>query len=150
MPRPCRSPAMPCRWGFRMCLSHLIYTVRPYLIHTCHAMLQPCRSSKGHGKARPSKDGLWAIWPCSASSGYHAEFHEVSYDTHTNLRCRWPVSNQTPFAWTRKSMVAAHYKKDDLLHCWTISSDISGYHADFHEGHGAVGAGQGCGMEYVN
>jgi hypothetical protein len=24
LPRPCRSPAMPCRWGFRMCLSHLI------------------------------------------------------------------------------------------------------------------------------
>jgi hypothetical protein len=26
--------------------------------------------------------------------------------------------------------------------CWTNSSDISGYHADFHEGHGTVGAGQ--------
>jgi len=29
-------------------------------------------------------------------------------------------------------VVAAHYKKDDLLNCWTSSSDISGYHADFH------------------
>ena len=27
-------------------------------------------------------------------------------------------------------------KKDDLLNWWTSSSDISGYHADFHEGHG--------------
>jgi len=43
-------------------------------------------------------------------------------------------------------VVAAHYKKDDLLNCWTSSSDISGYHADFHEGHGTVGAGQGQGM----
>jgi len=43
-------------------------------------------------------------------------------------------------------VVAAHYKKDDLLNCWTSSSDISGYHADFHEGHGTVGAGQGDGM----
>jgi len=43
-------------------------------------------------------------------------------------------------------VVAAHYKKDDLLHCWTSSSDISGYHADFHEGHGTVGAWQGNGM----
>jgi len=43
-------------------------------------------------------------------------------------------------------MVAAHYKKDDLLNCWTSSSDISGYHADFHEGHGTVGTGQGRGM----
>ena len=32
---------MPCRYGFRMCLSHLIYTVRPCLIHTCHAMPMP-------------------------------------------------------------------------------------------------------------
>jgi hypothetical protein len=32
---------MPRRWGFRMCLSHLIYTVRPCLIHTCHTMPMP-------------------------------------------------------------------------------------------------------------
>jgi len=30
------------------------------------------------------------------------------------------------------------------------SSGISGYNADFHEGHGAVGAGQGRGMTCVN
>jgi len=41
-------------------------------------------------------------------------------------------------------------KKDDMLNCWTSSSDISGYHADFHEGHDTVGAGQGNGMAYVN
>jgi hypothetical protein len=43
-------------------------------------------------------------------------------------------------------VIVAHYKKDDLLHCWTSSSDVSGYHADIHEGHGTVGAGQGRGM----
>jgi len=47
-------------------------------------------------------------------------------------------------------VVAAHYKKDDLLNCWTSSSDISGYHADFHEGHSTVRAGQGNGMACVN
>jgi hypothetical protein len=47
-------------------------------------------------------------------------------------------------------VVAAHYKKDDLLNCWTSSSNISGYHTDFHEGHGTVGAGQGRGMACVN
>ena len=47
-------------------------------------------------------------------------------------------------------MVAARYKKDDLLHCWTSSSDISGYHADIHEGNGTVGAWQGRGMVCVN
>jgi len=47
-------------------------------------------------------------------------------------------------------VVAAHYKKDDLLNCWTSSSDISDYHMDFHEGHGTVGAGQGNGVACVN
>jgi len=53
-------------------------------------------------------------------------------------------------SWTRKSVVAAHYKKDALLNCWTSSSDISGYHAEFHEGHGTIGAWQGRGMGCVN
>jgi L-aminopeptidase/D-esterase-like protein len=47
-------------------------------------------------------------------------------------------------------VVAAHYKKDDLLNCLTSSSDISGYHPDFHEGQGTVGAGQERGMACVN
>jgi hypothetical protein len=81
---PCHFPAVPCRWGFRMCLSHLIYTVRLCLIHTCHAVLWPCRSSQGHGTARPSRDGLWATCPHSASSSYHAEFHEDCYQKYTN------------------------------------------------------------------
>jgi len=54
------------------------------------------------------------------------------------------------FSWTRKRVVAAHYKKDDLLHYWTSSSDISGYHADFHEAHGTMGAWQGRGMVRAN
>jgi hypothetical protein len=45
-------------------------------------------------------------------------------------------------------VVGAHFKKDDLLHCWTSSSDISGYHANFDEGHGTVGAGHGRGMAW--
>jgi hypothetical protein len=49
------------------------------------ALLRPCRSSQGHGTALPSIDGLWATCPCSASSGYHAEFHEHCYQKHTNL-----------------------------------------------------------------
>ena len=46
-------------------------------------------------------------------------------------------------------MVAAHYKKDDLLRCWASSSNISGYHAEFHEGNGSVGEGQGRGVVCV-
>ena len=33
---------MPGRYAFRMCFSNLIYTVRPCLVHTCHAMPMPC------------------------------------------------------------------------------------------------------------
>jgi hypothetical protein len=64
---------------------------------------------------------MWAICPRSASSGYHAEFHEGCYQKHIN-----------PF------------------NCRTSSSDISGYHADFHEGHGTVGEWLGRGMACVN
>ena len=53
-------------------------------------------------------------------------------------------------SWMKKRVVAARYKKDDLLHCWTNSSDISGYHGDFHEGRGTVGVRQGRGMGCVN
>ena len=53
-------------------------------------------------------------------------------------------------SWTRKRVVAVHCKKYDLLNCWTSSSDISGYHADFHEGHGTIGAWQGRGVACVN
>ena len=70
-----------------MCLSHLIYTVRACLIHTCHAI---------------------------------------------------------PILCSDHAVVAAHYKKDDLLHCWTSSSDISGYHADLHEGQALSEQGRGA------
>jgi hypothetical protein len=38
----------------------------------------------------------------------------------------------------------------DLLNFWISSSDISGYHADFHEEHGTVGVCQGRGMACMN
>jgi hypothetical protein len=47
-------------------------------------------------------------------------------------------------------VVAAHYTEDDLLHCWTSSSVISGCLAEFNEGYGTVGAGQGLGVACVN
>jgi hypothetical protein len=63
---------------------------------------------------------MWAACLRSASSGYYAEIHE-DYQKHTNP-----------------------------LHGRTSLSDISGYHADFHEGHATVGEWQGRGMAYVN
>jgi hypothetical protein len=63
---------------------------------------------------------MWVTCPLSASSGYHAKFHE-GYKKHTNP-----------------------------LNCRTSSSDISGYHADSHEEHDTVGEWQGCDMACVN
>ena len=134
-----------------MCLSHLIYIVRPCMIHTCHAApmsspTMPFFSRPGHSTAveRLPVGYLLAFGFFQLPRGVPR-----SYQTHTNLRCRWPVFNKTPFARTRKRVVAAHYKKDDLLHRWTSSSDISGYHADIHERHGTIGAGQGRVMACV-
>jgi hypothetical protein len=71
MPCPCYSPGMPCRWEFRLFLSYLIYTVRPCLIHTCHAapVLRHDHAvlkatSEGHGTARHGHGmGMtWLVW----------------------------------------------------------------------------------------
>ena len=97
----CRAHAihLPCRAAKGLeCVYPIWFTQCSRVSHmSCHAhaMLRPCRSSQSHGTARPSRDGLWATCPRSASSGYHAEFHEGYYQTHTRLRTRWPVWNQT-------------------------------------------------------
>jgi hypothetical protein len=105
-----------------------------------HAMLWPCRSSQGHGTARPSRDGLWTTCSHSVFSGYHTEFHDDFYQKHTN-----PPHND-PYLRLQSGSNTLH----DLLNCWTSSSDISGYHADFHEGRDTVGARQGRGKARVN
>jgi hypothetical protein len=115
-----------------------------------HALLRPCRSSQGHSTGWLSTDGLWPTGLRSASSSYHAEFHEGCYQKHTNLRCRWPVRNQTTFVMDEEESGSSTLQKDALLNCWTSSLDISGYHADFHEGHGTFRVGQGRGMACVN
>jgi hypothetical protein len=46
-------------------------------------------------------------------------------------------------------VVAAHCKGAPL-NCRTGSSGISGYRADFHEGHDTVGTGHGRGVLFVN
>ena len=117
--------------------------------HACYPL--PCPSSQDHGTVRPSGDVLCATCPLSASSGYHAEFHEVVIRRiPISLDAGGQCETKHRLSWTSKRLVAAHYKKDDVLHCWTNSSGIFGYHAVFHEGHGTVGAGQGRGMECVN
>jgi hypothetical protein len=146
MPCLCRSPTMPCREGFRMYLSHLIYTVRrPCLIHSCHAMPMPCSDH-----AVPFKATAQHVRRETAC-GLPARIRSLSPTTRSSTKVvirSIPISNaggqyetRQHLSWTTKIMVAAHYKKDDLLNFWTSSSDISGYHADLHEGHVTIVAG---------
>jgi len=104
-----------------MCLSHLIYTVRPCLMHTCHAAPMPSPTMPFFSRPRHSMavekepvDQLPAFGFFRLSRGVPRS----CYHTHTNLRCRWSVWNQTPFIMgEEKCGSTAHYKKDDLLHC---------------------------------
>jgi hypothetical protein len=93
MPCPCRAHAvpMPCRaakglecdfpiW-FTEC-GRFWFTLSMPCPCRAYAMLWPRRSSQGHATARPSRDGLWATCPHSASSSYQAEFHEDCYQKH--------------------------------------------------------------------
>jgi hypothetical protein len=62
MPFSIRAHAVPLLWGISKgfdCVSHLIYTVLPCLIHTCHATPVPYydravlkATSQGHGTVR--------------------------------------------------------------------------------------------------
>jgi hypothetical protein len=83
----------------------------------CHP--RPCHYSQGHGTAWPPKDALWANCQRSASSSYHAEFHEVVFRSIPISDAGDQSETKHHLSWTRKILVAAHYKKDDLLHCWT-------------------------------
>jgi hypothetical protein len=68
-PRPCLSPDMSCRQGFRLCLYYLIYTVRLCSIHTCHprAAPLPCYERsilKATSQSLESSVGFFNTWNC--------------------------------------------------------------------------------------
>jgi len=137
-----------------MCLSHLIYTVRPCVIHTCHAMPVLCSDHAVLLKA--TAQHVRREMACGLPARIRLHPATTRSSTKVVIR-RIPISDaggqcetKQCLSWTRKRVVAAHYEKDDLLHCWTSSSDISGYHADFHEVHSTIGAGQERGMACVN
>jgi hypothetical protein len=131
MPRQCHAA------GFRMCLPHLIYTMRPCLIHTCHAI---------PFFLRPRHSTALERWPVGYLPAF--DFFRLLRGVPRRLLSESYQSSSQRSIPTTVSSASCTLQKDDLLNCWTISSDISGYHADFHEGHGTVGAGQGCGMAW--
>ena len=102
-----------------------------------HALLRQRRSSQGHVKGRPWREGLWAsgrVWLLPATTRSSTNVIRSISISYAGGQCE----TKHRLSWTRERVVAAHYKKDALLNCWTSSSDISGYHADFQEGHGTV------------
>ena len=70
-----------------MRLSHLIYTLRPCLIHTCHAMLRPCISSQDHSTARPSRDVRAVLWSWEERHGRSMAWHGMTSVNQTRPHC---------------------------------------------------------------
>jgi len=131
-----------------MCLSHLIYTVRLCLIHTCHAMPHPCHALTMLFFSRPRHRTAVERRPVDYLPAF--AFFRLPHGVPQRLLSKaYQSSSQRSIPMTVKGVVA-HYKKDDLLNCWTSSSDISCYHSDFHEGHSTVRAGQRHSMAFVN
>ena len=113
------------------------------------AMPRPCRALTMPLFSRPRHSTAVERWPV----GYLPAFGFFRLPRGVPRRLlseAYQSSSQRSIPATVKSGSSTLQKKNDLLNCWTSSSDISGYHAEFYEGHGAVGTGQGRGMACVN
>ena len=145
----CRAHAfpLPCRAAKGLeCLSHLIYTVRTFLIHTCHAATMPSPTMPLFSRPRYSTtvDRLLArvrLLPAIMRSS--TKFLSDAYQSQMQVAS---VKPNTVCMDEEKSGSSTLQKRLSR----TSSSDISGYHADIHEGHGTVGVGQGRGVACVN
>jgi hypothetical protein len=111
----------------------------------CHAAPMPCsdhavllKATAQDGRQETACGRLARVWLLPATTQSSTKFVIRSIPiSDAGGQCE----TKQRLSWTRKRVVAAHYKKDTLLNCWISSLDISSYHADFHEGHGTVGAG---------
>jgi len=133
-----------------MCLSHLIYTVRPCLIHTCPVMpmSRPYHSLTMPFFSRPRHSTAVERRPVGYIPAFG--FFRLPRGVPRRLLSEAQQSSSQRSIPTTVKSGNSTTKKDDLSNCWTSSSDISGYHAEFHEGHVTVGAWQGRGMACVN
>jgi len=133
-----------------MYLSHLIYTVWPCLIHSCHAMpmLHPCHALTMPFFSRPRHSTAVNRRPVGCLPTF--SFFRLPRGVPRKLLSEaYQSFSQRSIPTTVKSG-SSSLQKGALLNCWTSSSDISSYHADFHKGHGIVRAWQGHGMACVN
>src|SRR5215469_859844 len=98
-----------------MCLSHLIYTVRSCLIHTCHAAPMPCSGHAVLLKATAQ------IGRREVACGQPARVRLLPATTRSSTKVvirSIPISdaggqceNKHSLSWTRKIVLVTHYKK---------------------------------------
>ena len=113
VPLPCRvAKGLDC--VFTVCFTQC---GRVWFTHAmscpCRApvVLRPCRSKRNFSAAWHMwinigrlMTGLWATCPGSASSGYHAEFHEGCHQ-NLKLHCSWPVWNHATFLMDEEKLI---------------------------------------------
>jgi hypothetical protein len=114
-----------------------------------HAMLRSCCA-----RAMPR--------PCLSESDFSRPRHSAAWARHgmawnvwisigrPDTACRRPARIRLLPSTTRRYTMVVNQKHTNPLNCRTSNSNISGYHADFHEGQGTVGEWQGRGMACVN
>jgi hypothetical protein len=102
----CRAHAvpLPCRDAKGLeCLFHLIYTVRPCLIHTCHAAPMPCsddtvllKATAQHGRLPTEGCVTWrrSIWTETCRSDY-TNVLIVSFNIFVLIKCAFVGHKKT-------------------------------------------------------
>ena len=141
VPLPCRAAkGLECVFPiwFTQCGRVWVTLAMP---HPCHALTMPFFSRPRHSTAaeRRPVGYLLAFGFFRPARGVPRRLLSEAYQT----------SSQRSIPTTVKCGIGT-LPKNDPLNCWTSSSNISGYHADLHEGHGTVGVEQGNGMACVN
>ena len=94
----------------------------------------------------------------SPSSSYAQNTVWIQYFRFTNFPS--PERRQSPHAINHVLLTTVHAddsqewyqqkSKENPLNCWTSSSDFSGYHAEFYEGHGTIESWQGHSTSRMN
>ena len=133
-----------------MCLSHLIYTVRPCLIHTCQAIpiQRPCHALTILFFSKPRHYSSVKILAVGYLPAYG--FFHLPHGVPRRLLSEAYHSSSQGSVPTTEMISSSSLQKRRSVKLSVSSSYVSGYHSDFHEGHGSVEARQWRCMACVN
>ena len=145
-PLPCRAAeGLECVFPITQC-GRVWFTLAmpcPY-----HAPTMPFFSSPRHSMAAEGR--LVGCQRSASSSGYHSEFHKVVIRCIPDSDAGGQFETKHRLSWMRKRVVAAHYKKDSLLHCglavWIFLATMRTFTKDAalsEQGMGAAWQGNG-------